>query len=62
MFEIVCQDFFLPLKAHNSKVTDPIWPESELVQDFMPVLVTSKFDEDLIKKRTWRHHFPIISL
>ena len=30
-------------------MTDPIQPEFELVQDFMPVLVTSKFDEDPIK-------------
>ena len=30
-------------------MTDPIRLESELVQDFMPVLVTSKFDEDPIK-------------
>ena len=33
----------------NSKVTDPNWPELEPVKDFMPVLVTSKFDEDLDK-------------
>ena len=30
-------------------MTDPIWQELELVQDFMPVLVTSKFGEDPIK-------------
>ena len=30
-------------------MTDPIQPEFELVPDFMPVLVTSKFDEDSIK-------------
>ena len=29
------------------KVTDPIQPEFELVRDFMPVLVTSKFDEEI---------------
>ena len=27
----------------------PIRPEFELVRDFMPALVTSKFDKDLIK-------------
>ena len=27
----------------------PIWPKFELVQDFMPVLGTCKFDEDRIK-------------
>ena len=30
-------------------MTDPIWPEFELFLDFMPVLVTSKFDEVPIK-------------
>ena len=32
-------------------------PEIELVQAFMPVLVTSNFDDDLIKneKLAWRH-------
>ena len=30
-------------------MTDPIQPELELIQDFMSVLVTSKFDEDLIE-------------
>ena len=33
----------------NFEVTDPIRPEFELVRDFMPVLFTSKFDEDPIK-------------
>ena len=28
---------------------DPIRPEFELIRDVMPVLVTSKFDENLIK-------------
>ena len=32
-------------------MTDPILPEFEHVQDFMPVLVTSKFDKDLIKNQ-----------
>ena len=30
-------------------MTHSIGPEFELIQDFMPVLVTSKFDEDPIK-------------
>ena len=30
-------------------MTDQIRPEFELVRDFMPVLVTSKIDEDPIK-------------
>ena len=33
----------------NSYVTDLIQPEFELVRDFIPVLVTSKFGEDPIK-------------
>ena len=45
-------------------MSDPIWPEFELVRDFMPVLVTSKFDEYPIKndELAWRHHFLIISM
>ena len=40
-----------------TQVTDTILPECELIQDFMPVLVTSKFDEVPIKmnKIAWRH-------
>ena len=51
-------------RASNSEVNGPIRPELELVWDFMPVLVTSKFDEDPIKMKmlTWRQHFPIISI
>ena len=30
-------------------MNDPIWPKFELVQAFMPVLVTRKFDKDPIK-------------
>ena len=30
-------------------MTNPIWPEFELVQDFIPALVTTWFDEDPIK-------------
>ena len=33
----------------NSDVSDPIQHEFELVRDFMPILTTSKFDEDPIK-------------
>ena len=36
-------------RASNSKANGLFWPKIELVRDFMPVLVTSKFDEDLIK-------------
>ena len=41
--------FNSPTRACNSEVTDSIQLELELVWDFMAVLVTSKFDEDLIK-------------
>ena len=46
------ENLIRPLWARNSEVTDSIQPESELVWDFMAVLVTSKFDEDPIKKWT----------
>ena len=35
--------------AINSKVSSLIRPEIKLVRAFMPVLVTSNFDEDSIK-------------
>ena len=56
--------FNSPTRARNSEVTNPIRPEPELVWDFIPVLVTSKFDDDPIKMNelAWRHRFPIISL
>ena len=36
-------------RVSSSEVNGPIWPEIELIRDFMPVLITSKFEEDLIK-------------
>ena len=36
-------------RASNSKVSSLIWPEIKLVRAFMPVLVTSNFDDDSIK-------------
>ena len=38
-----------PTRPRNSEETNPIQPELKLVWDFMPVLVTSKFNEDPIK-------------
>ena len=35
--------------ASNSDVNGSIWPEFELFQDFMVVLVTHKFEDNLIK-------------
>ena len=43
-------NIFYHSRANNSKVHHPIWPEIELVRDFMTILVTCKFEEDLINK------------
>ena len=40
---------FRSSRASNSKVNSLIWPLIELVRDFMPVLVTCKFDKDRSK-------------
>ena len=40
---------FLRLKANNSKVNNPIQSKFEFIRAFMPVLITCKFDKDLIK-------------
>ena len=36
-------------RAANSAVLGPIWPNFELIQDVMNVLVTCKYEEDPIK-------------
>ena len=36
-------------RASNSKFESKIWPNFALVQDFIPFLVTCKFDKDPIK-------------
>ena len=36
-------------KAFNSAVLGSIWPNFELVQDVKDVLITCKYEEDLIK-------------
>ena len=41
--------FFCHSRARKSEVDSPIWPEFELIQGFMAVLVTCKTDEDPIK-------------
>ena len=38
-------------RASNSKMSGLIWPKIELDQAFMPVLVISNFDDDLIKNK-----------
>ena len=52
--------FFHRSRARNSKMTGQIWPKFKLVWNFMPVLVTCKFDGDWTEKR-WRTIFPIQS-
>ena len=51
-------------RASKSKMSGLIRPKIELDRAFMPVLVTSNFDDGSIKMNelAWRHHFPIISL
>ena len=41
--------FFRRSRAANSLVSGPIWPQFELVREFMHVLVTSKYKNDRIK-------------
>ena len=52
-------------RASNSRASSSIWPEIELVRDFVPDLVTCKFYEDPIKIESSimsTTFFPIISL
>ena len=41
--------FFIRSRAANSAVLGPIWPNFELVRDVIDVLITCKYEEDLIK-------------
>ena len=41
--------FFIRSRAANSTVLGPISPNFELVRDVMDVLITCKYEEDLIK-------------
>ena len=43
--------FFKRPRAPNSG-SGPIWPKCELIRDFMPVLVTCKFDKDPINNES----------
>ena len=38
-------NFFRRSRAPNPVGSGPIWPKFELVRDFMPVLVTCKFEK-----------------
>ena len=42
--------FFTQMQVHNSKMSGLIRPKIELDRAFMPVLVTSNFADDSIKK------------
>ena len=44
-------DFSRPSRAVNSAVLGRIWPKFELVRDIMVVLITCKYEEDLIKNK-----------
>ena len=62
--------FFRHSRASNSKPISPIWPEIELIRDFMPVLITCTFDEEPIKNEgtivltcgTTIKHFPLLTM
>ena len=45
----VYRDFSRRSRAANSAVLGPIWPNYELVQDIIDILVTCKYEEDPIK-------------
>ena len=47
-------DFSRCSRAANSAVLGPIWPNFVLVRDVMDVLVTCKYEEDLIKNEDAR--------
>ena len=51
---LVYGDFSRRSRAANSAVLGPIWPNFELVRDVMNVLVTCKYEEDLIKNESAR--------
>ena len=42
-------EIFRRSSAPSSEGSSPIWPKFELIQEFIPVLVTCNFDEDRIK-------------
>ena len=44
-------DFFQTLKAANSAVLGPIWPNFELIGDVIDVLITCLYEPGLIKNR-----------
>ena len=55
-------DFFLKSRTHNSEMSCLIWLKFEFVQDFMPVLITCKFEEDPIKNGPEKSETPFSPL
>ena len=57
---LVYGDFSRRSRAANSAVLSPIWPNFELVRDFINVLVTCKYEEHPIKMKALEclQHFP----
>ena len=54
--------FFRRSRAANSTVLGRIWPKFELVRDIIDVLVTCKYEEDLIQNegtRVLTRFFPL---
>ena len=49
LLRIVRSGPILSTRAGNSEVNRPMWPDFQRIRDFMAVLVTCKFDDDLIK-------------
>ena len=56
--------FFRRSRAANSRVSSGIWPKFELIQAFMYVLITCKYQKDhtLNMRQSGDTIFPIISL
>ena len=46
---LVYGNFFRPSRADNSAVLGRIWLKFQLIRDIIDVLVTCKYEEDLIK-------------
>ena len=49
-------EIFQTSRAPNSVGSGPIWLKFELIRDFMTVLLTCKFEKNLIKNNTEKRH------
>ena len=61
LLRIVRSGPILSTRAGNAEVNRPMWPDFQRIRDFMAILVTCKFDDDLIKHEV-HNIFSIISL